>query len=226
MAAPDYPEAAAGAVAEIEAKLLLADDGQRRAIAGLERLGPYVLAPRAPRLLRSIYVDTADRALGRAAVALRCRDDDGRWELTGKWPGSVDGHLHARPELTVALAAAPTFPLELPAGPLRMALAAHVGTGALEPLLVTEVERRCLDAYRDHTAAGPRVAEIAVDRIAIRRTSGSAVVDQYAEVEIELVDGCVDDVSQLAESLITAFALSPSPETKFGRALRVLGLGA
>src|SRR5512135_2920320 len=109
---------------EIEAKLLVPQDADLRAIARLERIGRYRVQPRDVVRLHSTYLDTADFTLAHHGVALRLRRHAGHWEATAKWAGSVRGDVHDRPELTVPLPRAPTTPFTPPSGPLAIRLAA------------------------------------------------------------------------------------------------------
>ncbi|MFQ3623229.1 MAG: CYTH domain-containing protein [Acetobacteraceae bacterium] len=99
---------------EREFKLLLADRRERAAIEAL-------LPPARRRLhQRNVFLDTADRAIGRSGLSLRLRDQDGTWWLTAKGPcRECRFGLSARPEAERQL---------------RAPLAAHVLAGTVDPL--------------------------------------------------------------------------------------------
>ena len=207
---------------EVEVKLEAATPDVLQQIARLRTLGPYRLRARRAELLQTTYYDTADGALVRAAVALRVRRAGRRWEATAKWPGAVRQGVHARPELTVPLPGPPAAPFVLPAGPLRDALHAYVLDRPLVPLLRTDITRRPVDLLPARGTGAP-LAEIALDRVALCTTDGTAAAPPYCEVEIEQRAGTREDCIAAARALRRAFALVPSRGTKFARGLAALG---
>ena len=100
---------------EIEAKLLVPQEADLRAIARLERVGRYRVQPRDVVKLHSIYLDTADLALANHGVALRVRRHAGRWEATAKWTGNVrgDGIGSSRAQLSRPRRGHPSHPTHL-----------------------------------------------------------------------------------------------------------------
>lgn len=208
---------------EVEAKLLAARERDLHAIARLASIGPYRLYARDAVRLHSTYIDTADRALARAGVALRLRRHRNQWELTAKWGGRVAGLVHERPELTVTLPRAPRFPFELQA-PFHPYIDRLVDGRTLLPLLITRIHRRRIDVLPARGAERSRpLAELALDRVRLfhpmQRTAAAAA---YFEIEIERLHGTRRDVIRLAELLQRQFALSRSSESKFARGLAVL----
>jgi triphosphatase len=205
---------------EIEAKLLVPRDSDFQAIARVEQCGSHQLRALDTVRLRSLYVDTAAFTLARQAVALRLRRAGRRWEATAKWAGEVNGIVHQRPELTVPLPHAPRLPFFLPEGPLRVHLGALVAGRPLAPILITDIERRRFDVL----AAGQiePVAQLALDRVAVRAPQRRVAALRYCEMEIELLHGTRDDVDTLARLLQQRFDLAPSGESKFARGLALL----
>ena len=204
---------------EIEAKLLVPHERDLRAIARLTSIGPYCLRPRDAVRLYSVYLDSPGLDLARRGVALRLRRHAGRWELTAKWGGRVAGLVHERPELTLALARAPRFPFR-PDFPWPSAVDRIVAGSALEPVLITQISRRRIDVVPD--AARAAVAELALDRVRLRRPRDRVPVATYNEVEIERLRGPRRHVVRLAQLLQARFALPPSSESKFARGLHAL----
>jgi inorganic triphosphatase YgiF len=100
--------------AEVEIKLEASAADDLVHIARLRALGSFRLKPRGVAHLYSLYLDTRNFALARAGVALRLRRSGRNWEATAKWRGRVDGALHQRPELTVALPAERPCPSRCP----------------------------------------------------------------------------------------------------------------
>lgn len=208
---------------EIEAKLLAADEGTLRAIAEVATLGRFRFERRQSARLRSTYLDTADRCLLSRRIALRVRSDDGdaagSGEMTAKWGGSVEDHVHSRRELTVDLPER-RIPTALPPGPLRDALSSVVGDRRLETLFVTDIHRRTA-LIRD--AAGSVVAELALDTVRHSEPSSARTGAPYHEVEIEHVgSGSTAVVAEIAALLRSRFQLQPTADSKFSRALRDL----
>jgi triphosphatase len=207
---------------EIEAKLLAPTAADLRAIARLPQLGPYPLRSRGAVRLHSTYLDTPSLTLARNGVALRLRRQGRQWEATAKWAGQVEGDVHERPELTVALPGAPALPFVPPAGPLHTHLAALVAGRQLTPILMSEIHRRLFDVLpSDPTAPSEPIAELALDRVHLRAPRDGHLEVNYYEVEAERRHGDRRDVAGLARLLRHGFNLAPSTESKFGRGLTV-----
>ncbi len=119
----------------------------------------------------------------------------------------------------------PPDPFELPEGPLRTHLAAVLVGRPLRPILVTDIRRQLLDVLPAGSSdpAAPPVAEIALDRVRLSAVDGSPATDTYWEVEIERLHGRKRDVTRVAELLQAQVPLTPSPTTKFGRGLQLIG---
>ncbi len=207
---------------EVEVKLEATSRDRLDLISRLRQLGPYRLRRRPPQQLYTVYLDTPTRALTRGGVALRVRRAGTRWEATAKWPGRVAGSLHERPELTVPLTEAPTFPFALPEGPLQEQLRPFVLRRPLQPLLITEVERRRRDLYPTGAVTGGPLAELALDSVMVRGTDDTPPLETYWEVEIERRLGATRDCLAAARELQRQFNLIPTARTKFARGLAVL----
>jgi triphosphatase len=207
---------------ELEAKLLVANPQQLRAIGRLPQLGPYPLRRRDVVRLHSVYLDTPDHILARHRIAFRLRRQARHWEATVKWAGAARGLLHERPELTVPLPKAPQFPFALPEGPLRLHLCALVAGRPLQPVLVTDVRRRRIDVLPVDEAAGAGpVAELALDRVHLHSPDG-AREEMYLEAEIERTAGERRDLTTLARLLRRTFTLAPSQDSKYVRGLTLV----
>jgi len=206
---------------EVEAKLLLPNAAAFRTLLPMERLGAYRLRPRAVVRLHSTYFDTPEFGLARHGIALRWRRCAQRWELTAKWAGRVEGDVHDRPELTVALPHAPRLPFTLPPGPLHLHLAATIAGRPLQPIVRTDVERHVVDVFCD---ADPTLllAAIALDAVKVLAPGERRPRLSYSEIEVERRDGTRDDVDAIAQLLQQQFDVQPSPQSKFGRGLALL----
>jgi len=208
---------------EIEAKLLVPRATDLRAIARLTQLGPYPLRSRGAVRLHSTYLDTPSLTLARHGVALRLRRQGRHWEATVKLAGRVEGDVHERPELTVALPSAPVLPFCPPQGPLHTQLAALVAGRPLAPILVSEIRRRLFDVLPSDSAATPEpIAELALDRVQLRAPLDGQAKTTYCEVEVEGRRGDRGDIASLAKALRGGFDLLPSTESKFTRGLTLL----
>jgi len=163
---------------------------------------------RAQHQLRSVYYDTADRALLRARMTLRRRSGstDAGWQL--KIP-----HAPAREE--IRRPDAPVLPAEL-AGLL-------LGVGRGQPLLpvaVLDTTRTTLELL---AGDGQRLCEIADDTVHASASGDGAVASAWREVEIEL--GPAGDERLLAElgsTLMAAGARRSAAASKLARALGVV----
>ena len=209
---------------EVEAKLLAPRAAVLTAIARVKSLGPYRLRPRQPAHLHTIYVDTCAFTLARHGVALRLRRNRARWEASAKWSGREDGIIHKRPELTVPLPHAPSFPFTLPPGPLRTQLSGLVAEQGLAPILISDVRRQRFAVLLAQRTKGSAFAELALDQVRLSAPgSGRRAATTYCEVEIELEPGgAVQDLRDFAALLRARFTLTPAAGSKFSRGLTLL----
>jgi inorganic triphosphatase YgiF len=207
---------------EVEAKLLVPDDESWHSIARLARLGVYGLQPRDVVRLYSVYLDTPELSLTRYGAALRLRRESGRWEVTAKWGGEINGEIHERKELTEPLARRPRFPFALPAGHLRTHLGALVAGRELHPVLVTDIRRQRVDVVRGDGSSPEVLAELALDQVELRKPDAPEPALTYHEVEIEQRHGQRSDVHEIARLLARGLRLRPSLESKLARGMKLL----
>lgn len=166
---------------EIELKFLL-EEGHSGEIWARLKASDIVSGARSTRTLRSLYLDTADRALKQAGIALRLRRDGRRWLQTVKIGGRPHGGLsqpieieHPAPGGKLCLAA-------IPDAKVRAMIAECTGGAPLGPVCETLVTRTTSElTLRDGTRA-----ELAVDVGEIRAGGRSAAL---SELEIELLTG-------------------------------------
>ncbi len=204
---------------EIEAKL----GSSRRVneeIARLAELAGYVLRAEAAVRLETTYLDTAERDLARARVALRIRTGGPRVELTLKESGRRAGAVHHRPERTWLLDAPPALPFTAAPAALRGRLAHWTDRKPLGAVITTRVERRALRLVPVGRRAA--VAEIDLDRLTFVAPGGLASRPRH-EVEIELVGpGREADLARVVRALRRRFRLRAAPRSKLEQALRWL----
>src|SRR5215470_13137761 len=156
-------------MSEIELKFLLDEPTAKRLWT---RVRASQLASVAPvtKLLRSVYLDTAEHALRRAGIALRLRRDGRRWVQTVKTGRNIHGGLSQANELE---SPAPGGRVNLDAIPddaVREDIVQRINGGELHPVCETLIKRTAGEvALQD----GTRV-ELAVDVGEIRAEGRSA----------------------------------------------------
>jgi inorganic triphosphatase YgiF len=201
---------------EVEAKFLI-DDASVAVLASLRRIGDYRLRSQADQRLRTVYLDTADRRLARAGVAFRVRYGGDRLEASIKKGGGIEGDVHRRREVTVALARSPRASYRPPAGRLRDEVDAVAPGARLFRTVETRVFRR-RRSVRD--AAGRIVAELDLDRVEFRAPGVRGSGGPEVELEIELgAGGHGRDLERIIDALREHVTLRPSPRSKLERAL-------
>jgi len=156
------------------------------------------------RLFTSTYHDTQTRSLARCGITLRRRVEHGlsNWQL--KLPRE-----EGRAEIEAPGA---------PAGPppeLRRLLAAHLRHGDLEPVATLRTRR---SGVRVGGTSHP-VADVTVDAVDV--LDGMKSLGGFVELEIELVDGELDDLEKLGRILRKAGAKRSDGRAKVMRVLRV-----
>jgi len=198
-----------------EVELKLRADGE--ALERLLQVPPLAFAQgveAAPRDLESVYFDTAGRGLQKAGMILRVRRDGDRYVQTLKSdaPGS---QAHARLERHD-----PVEGFRARAAVLReeggVRLEA-IADGDLLSLFATRVARRkVLVSLR----GGASTIEVALDRGTIESGTRSLPV---AEVELELRDGALADLYDLALTLHRLEPLAIEARTKSERGFELAG---
>ena len=211
------------ALQEVEVKLLTEDVTVFDQIAACSRFGPFCLERRPTLQLQTTYLDTADFLIARHALALRLRriGDEG-WEVSTKGQGQVTGAIHARPERTVELSSAPTFPF-VPPKELTDGLPTVATGQTLAPILISEVERQRLAVKRSAEPQAEALAEMALDTARYRDPKApERTFATFYEVEVELETGTRDELKQISCFLQERFPLHPSRDNKLHRGLALL----
>jgi inorganic triphosphatase YgiF len=162
--------------------------------------------------MRNRYFDTPDQALNRARIALRIRDCDGQYIQTLKTKGVTLNGVHrrgewewplGRPELDPALLnTVQTWPRE-------------IDVELLGPVFETNFERRsALIAFQGSTL------ELAFDHGEVQAGGRSAPI---CELELELLQGNAEVLSELGRELCALLPLAPSDVSKAEAAIGLLG---
>ncbi|MBD3894634.1 CYTH domain-containing protein [Halomonas sp. ML-15] len=189
---------------EIELKLAVDHAG----LTALPRLALLAAGAESPRSLTNTYFDTPDGDLERARVALRIRRVDGRCLQTLKTSGAGSGGLSQRGEWEWPIDG-PELDLDGLAALLPMRDLDAATLGALTPRFRTDFQRRTWQLRHPDSHI-----ELAVDEGEIVAAGRRA---EICELELELKDGTVAALWQLAESLAEQVALRPAQASKAAR---------
>lgn len=168
-----------------------------------------------PVQLLNIYYETPDSWLRSHDMGLRIRGANGRYEMTMKIAGRVVGGLHQRPEYNIDISRPELeldrFPAEVwPHGELPATLAAQV-----QPLFST-------DFWREKwlVAEGKSRIEIALD---LGEVKAGDLQEPICELELELLEGDVNDVLKLARRLVNQSGLRQGSLSKAARGYHLAG---
>ena len=164
--------------------------------------------------LLSTYFDTPDLELKRFGAGLRLRQIGEQWLQTVKCTGQAENGLHQRQEWEHPLTG-PEFDKALL---MQTELAPLVENPqiwtALAPLFTTEFERLVLPLQLED---GTRI-EMAYDRGEVRAGERRSVIH---EIELELMQGEIKKVQQLADRLKAALPLQYSDISKAAQGYNV-----
>jgi inorganic triphosphatase YgiF len=199
---------------ETELKLVLAPgDGAKVAavplLAGLESRRARFSA---------LYFDTPTHELARHGLGLRLRREGRHWRVTLKASGEFAGGLHHRPEWEYPVPG-PVLDLALFA---QTPLAGLPGAATLHerlvPIVSTEYRRT---RWELAPQPGSRV-EVVLDvgRIVAHRRESPV-----EEIEIEVLEGPVAAIFDVAEQLASGLAMRPEPASKLARGLTLSQAG-
>jgi triphosphatase len=181
-------------------------------------LTEFESAPTQPIALRALYLDTADEALARHGVALRLRNENGRWIQTAKGPGE---RALERLEHETLVAAAPAH--EPPPAvdisrhdgtPLGLRIRRALNEEAAGLQVRFDIERRVRVV-----STGASTVEFALDQGRIVAGGRSVSV---CELELELKSGDSADVVRLAREWRSRHALWLSGISKAAKGRRLL----
>lgn len=163
---------------------------------------PLLRKSAGPKRLTSVYFDTDDFALREAGVSLRVRHGDGQRLQTIK--ASHAGGVFSRAEWERAIDGNQPDPASFAGTPLEA-----LADGDLRPLFETRVDRTA------HLIKGKGWAvEISLDRAEV--DTGQSTAD-FVELELELKEGGVAHLFDLARSFNKAAPLRLAMRSKAGR---------
>lgn len=202
---------------ETEIKLLangpLSDDEVIRSVRGLEGF-EFDEPDRVEQ--RDVYLDDSNLHLARQGIGLRVRTTpDGRI-LCWKRRGKVERDAHTRDEIEHEWRRAdpPAHAGDL-RRPMRTLIEPFVYRRELAPII-----RLHTDRTRVRLRFGETRAELCIDRVAAQPPDG-ALRHEFTEVEIELIEGQLGPLQELARVLRSEFGVTSSRTDKLARALRL-----
>lgn len=206
----DESDAKETAAAQVEIEQELKFEVPRRwSMPSLEGVGPVASVGQPRRMTQSAtYLDTPDLDLlrGRCTLRRRTGGTDAGWHL--KTPGEQDGRVEHRLPLGRSS-------VHVPAG-LRRQVADLVGSKPLVPvaLLRTRRTRRELQS-----SDGTVLALVEDDVVQATTYLAGERIQRWREVEVELVDGDVEDLRTVSDALIERGLTASDSPSKLGRAL-------
>jgi CHAD domain-containing protein len=202
---------------EVELKFRMTDAATgERLLAGDELDGFHALEPAETSRVEDRYVDTPDGALTAAGYAGRLRTDEGGTLITLKGLRRIDdgGAVHRREELEgPAVEGEPA--IMWPASGARDAVVRLAGD---QPL--TEIARLRQTRRKRRYGRDGAVVEVSVDDVSV--IAGGAVVERFAELEVELREGDEAALEPLVDLLNEIEELVPAQTSKLERALAAL----
>lgn len=206
---------------EVELKYRVVDLAAAERYLVADEIGPFTgKAVARSSQFEDRYVDTADGALAKAGFAVRVRQSGRGTIISVKSLARTEGAGGAvRREELEGPADRTTGPLEWPASDAR-SLVLELAGGAPLLELVTIRQLRRKRVVRD----GETRVELSLDEVDV--VSRSRVVDQFVELEAELVKGDEERLTALAEVFATDPGLVPAGGSKLEAAMAAVRTGA
>jgi CHAD domain-containing protein len=199
---------------EIEAKFLIADAAEAEAVLSVLKVHA-ALRPKQPLEVVDIYLDSPDLGLWRAGYGCRIRkkttaDGTCTWSLECKSIGSGAEPVKFRDEVEQSLAGT-VDPDHLPAtGPVIDCLRAK---GISHPVPIVSLSNL---RQRFRATFGSASFEVSVDEVEVKSGKG-APIRRFRELEIEWIDGPVESLHALVETLRERLTLCVSRLGKMER---------
>ena len=213
---------------ETEAKLAFKDKESLYALARAEFFRELCSDPQEPGpvLLENSYIDTDDLDISRRGGMIRVRHysgrDEDRFEFTVKYGGSVTGGLHQRHEWNVQSTdgtfSVESFKRQASADDPDDMLSEVFGTVCDDELNVI-----CSNSFNRtvyNISFGQSSIEACFDSGIISSSDGSRT-DEICELELELTDGDITDIRELADLIIDKTGCVPFEDTKYRRTLAI-----
>lgn len=189
---------------EIELKFFVNSDLSADAVVALmdQNLSGYELQKFPRKSLCNVYYDTRSQALRRNHMGMRVRSDGDGFEQTIKTSSNTGGGLHSRREFNVSLDSQEPDPTRFPPE-------AWEGTDLDPSALGTELREVFTTNFtrirRNIVSGGRILAEFCFDSGKI--TAGQSC-EFISEIELELADGTLPELLEIARHLIDNEAVS------------------
>jgi len=169
------------------------------------------------RQFEALYYDTSDFALQKAGIAYRIRREGEDWVATVKCDKGSSGALFSREEINEKIPRPDPSAKYFTGTNLGDRLSLLLGEARLQLLFSTKFERTTLLLKTGSNS----LAELALDHGMI--WSGS-VGCPISELELELKEGNIGDILNLAGWFAGVFHLHPEPLSKYARGLALIGM--
>lgn len=191
---------------EIELKYSLNSAEQAEEILAHPMIQAELCAPVQVISMDSVYYDTEEKSLLKSKISLRRRRENDDIVYTVKTPKSSDGALSSRGEWQVKAASIDEALPKLRAAGAPEKLFELLENSELVPCAHVTFVRK--------TAPVKLGAELCLDVGFFGKTP-------FAEMELELTDGSVSDLTEFGERCAQVFGLNPETRSKFKRARAV-----
>jgi len=158
--------------------------------------------PLRERRFTSTYHDTRDMRLAAAGITLRHRSEEG----SGLWQLKLP-HAKGRLELELIGNA------KAPPPSMRDLITGVIGRRALLPVATLETRRRGLRVL----GGGIQLADVVMDEVTV--AGDNAVLQRFEELEVELIDGDMEELDRIQQALREAGARDTDDRPKLFQAL-------
>ena len=158
--------------------------------------------PLRERRFTSTYHDTRDMRLAAAGITLRHRSEEG----SGLWQLKLP-HAEGRLELELVGNA------KAPPPSMRDLITGVIGRRALLPVATLETRRRGLRVL----GGGVQLADVVMDEVTV--AGDGAVLQRFEELEVELIDGDLEELDRIQQALRAAGAHDTDDRPKLFQAL-------
>lgn len=195
---------------EIEYKFKLTED----ALQALKKMPYLKVGIKKTERLISDYYDSLDGWLRQHRYALRIRQTSTGFVQTLKGAGYNEGALHQREEWECSIENNKINPALIPITTIREHVQYLIDHQQLHCIFTTDFEREkyCVNYLNSQI-------EVAIDRGFIKAHDKQEVI---FELELELLQGTLEDINAFVSQLTDAIDLTPEPYSKAKRGYKIL----
>ncbi len=170
--------------------------------------------------MKAAYFDTNDHILSANDIAFRVRLERDKLVASLKWRGKCEGALHKREEINVPVDNPDCFLMPDPG----IFKESEIGKEVIrlvdgKPLI--SIMEIVFMRSRFKVDTGSSIVEVSLDVGEIMTEAGN---QQFCELELELFSGSEEELVILGDRLSAQYNLLESPESKYVRGLRILGI--